>query len=302
MKIQTKITAIMAVLFSVVACNGNDEPVKDNWNNEIRLSSGVTVQRTRANNTDVPDKQIAENEEIGIYVKSTGGETVLYSNIIRIADGEGALNLSQDNPQAMYYPADGGSVKISAYHPYIASDDAYDFIVKEDQSNLPAYASSDLLYSTEKAFDRSKEAQSLTFNHLLSKVKCILTKGDGTTDADLVGAIIEIVTPERAVRFNPQTGTTESPSTSAKDKNIKIGIDGIILPPQTFAIGSQMLKITLPAAGNTVYYYKPTTTEQVLEKEKVYTYTIALNATAVTITSAITDWSPISRSGIATMD
>lgn len=297
---KTKAFMAMAALALVAAACNNDDEITDDWNGEIRLSSGLAVQQTRANNENVPDKQIAENQKIGIYVTGVEGEPETsygYSNVSAKADGNGNFS---DYSTTMYYPQSGKDVKISAYHPYNGdSDDSYDFVVNADQTKLEDYAASDLLYSQEGTYTRSKTAQSLTFKHKLAKVKYTLISGAGSPG--ITGATVEIMPPERAVNFNRKTGAVAIASTSTKSDNVKFGTTyGAIIPAQTFTKGWKFLEVTL-AKGGVLYYTIPEDLE--LKGGNVYTFNITVALTGLTVKSEISAWTPISAiTGTATME
>lgn len=301
---KTKTFMAMAALALVAAACSNDDEITDNWNGEIRLSSGLAVQQMRSNNENVPDKQIAEDQKIGIYVTGVEGESDAnydYSNVSAKADGSGNFS---DYSTTMYYPQSGKDVKISAYHPYNnGSDDSYDFVVNADQTELANYAASDLLYSQEGTYARSKDAQPLTFKHKLVKVKCTQTSGAG--NPDIANATVEIVTPERAVNFNRKTGAVATASTSAKSGDVKLGTTyGAIIPAQTYTKGSKFLKVTL-AKGGVLYYTIPNGADGEdlkLEDGNVYTFNITVDLTGLEVKFQITEWTPISASGTATME
>lgn len=301
---KTKAFMIMAAAALVMAgCSNAENEVADNRNSEIRLSSGVAVQQTRANSSDVPDKQIAENQLIGIYVAKADDETTAYNgyaNVSAKADGSG--NFSEYST-TMYYPQSGKGVKIAAYHPYNgeATTDEYEFLVEEDQSDVAKYYKSDLLYSAATSFNRSKTAHSLTFEHKLCKITCALTAGEGISSVD--GATVEVVYVERAVTFNRETGAVYSGRTSAPMNNVKLGIYGAIIAPQISDLGRKLLKVTLSAAaGGGEFYYTPT--EQTsFTGGNLYAYNITVKATGLTVTSTIKDWTSIHyRNGDAVMD
>ena len=284
----------IAVLALVVAGCSNDDEITDNWNGEIRLSSGLTVQQTRANSPDVPDKQIAENQKIGIYVTGVDDEPETfygYGNVSAKADGSGNFS---DYSTTMYYPQSGKGVKISAYHPYGSDpNDTYDFVVAADQREPGNYVASDLLYSNESTYTRSKTAHSLAFEHKLVKVKCTLTPGVGSPD--ITNATVEIVTPERAVRFDRKTGTVTTAAISTKSDNVKLGPHGVIIPPQTYTKGTKFLKVVLKTGGE-LYYTLPNGADGSLELTggNVYTFNITVNLTGLEVKSQITEWTPVS--------
>lgn len=280
--------ATAALLFA--SCGNEENEVMDNWNGEIRLSSGVAVQQTRANSGDVPDTQIAENQQIGIYVAEVEGEPPVYNgytNVSAKADGNGGFS-NYSTP--MYYPKSGKGVSISAYHPYSKDEagDEYDFVVAEDQSTSPAdYYNSDLLYSAKADIEYSKNAHSLTFKHLLSKITCTLNAGGGI--GSVKDATVAIVNVDKAVKFNRTTGVVSTPDASKKG-DVKLGEYGAIIAPQTISGSTKLLKVTL---NGTEYYY--TTAEQeIFAAGTLYHYNITVNeTTGLTVTSTISPWGTV---------
>lgn len=297
-------TTLVALLLA--GCSNNDENETDTWNGEIRLSSGVNVLQTR---TDAPAEQIADGQNVGLFINDAITASAIGANLKYDADGNSSLTLNtsptQDTP---YYPATGNAVSIVAYHPYqvdaeITSSSAFDFTVKADQStDAKAYHNSDLLHSSAKEYARQSTAHSLTFAHRLSKVVCTLTSGAGSPT--IAGATVSIVNAQIKVSFKPSDGTfattTSGGTQSAVTMNSSItsGSYIAIVPPQTFAKGSQFLQVTLSSAagGGTLYYKIPnesTDKDLVLAAGNVYTYNITVNLTALTVTSTITPWTAI---------
>lgn len=300
---KTKYFMTMAAAALIFAACSNDENEMDNWNGEIRLSSGLVVQ-TRANSSDVPDKQIAEGQQIGIYVEGVSGETAYtgYTNVSADADGSGNFS---NYSTTMYYPQSGKDVQISAYHPYSqeASSDLYDFTVETAQATDANYFKSDLLYSEKKPYARSKTAHSLTFEHKLAKVVCKLTSGEGSPD--ITGATVEIVAPERAVGFNRTTGAVGAATTSAKSVNVTLGQYGAIIAPQTYTKGTKFLKVTLTSGGELYYTIPNGASDKNLElaSGSVYTFDITVDLTELKVNSKISEWTPVdAKRGNATMD
>lgn len=128
---------------------------------EIRLSSGIDVQ-TRANSAEVPDKQIAEGQQVGVFINDAVTGDVVSANLKYNADGSGGLTLATTSPaqEIPYYPANGNAVRMTAYHPYkdgaTITDNGYEFAVSTDQSSDASYYASDLLYSENKEYARQK--------------------------------------------------------------------------------------------------------------------------------------------------
>ena len=299
---KTRLFMTMAAATLLLAGCSNDENELDNWNGEIRLSSGLVVQ-TRANTDAVPDKQIAADEQIGVYVTGVSGETDYngYTNVSATADGAGKFSNYSTN---MYYPQSGNGVQISAYHPYDSRTDAdeYDFTVETAQSTDANYFKSDLLYCTTATYARSKDAHNLTFDHKLVKVVCNLTAGAGSPT--VAGATVEIVTPERAVKFNRTTGDVATAGTPVQSGNVTLGQYGAIIAPQTYAMGTKFLKVTLAGGSGAFYYTIPKNEEDLdLAAGSVYTFNITVDLTGLTVTSAINEWTPVTaKDGTAVME
>lgn len=299
----TRLFVTIATAALILAGCTNNENEMDNWNGEIRLSSGLVVQ-TRANSSDVPDKQIAAGQQIGIYVEGVSGETTYtgYTNVSADADGSGNFS---NYSTTMYYPQSGKDVQISAYHPYSqeASSDLYDFTVETAQATDANYFKSDLLYSGKKTYARSKTAHSLTFEHKLVKVVCNLTSGEGSPD--ITGATVEIVTPKRAVSFNRTTGEVGNATTFAKSVNVTLGQYGAIIAPQTYAKGTKFLKVILTSGGELYYTIPNEQNDEDLELAPghVYTFNIAVDLTELKVSSEISEWTSVdAKTGNATMD
>ena len=252
-----------AALLALVACNNEDYTPMDDPNApmEIRLSSGIDVQ-TRANSAEVPDKQIAEGQQVGVFINDAVTGDVVSANLKYNADGSGQLTLTDASTQP-YYPATGSGVMMTAYHPYkdgaAITDNGYEFAVVADQSTDASYYASDLLYSALSKYVRQKTAHILAFKHKLSKVECTLTSGNGTPD--LIGATVSIVGAKTSITFKPADGTLSNlpNATTAEIKlNSAIATGSYIgiIPPQTYAKGSQFLKVVLStAAGGGTFYY-----------------------------------------------
>lgn len=294
--------AIATVALMLAGCSENENGEPDNRNYEIQLSSGLQVQKTRTNNGDVPDKQIAENELIGVYVKGISGETAFngYTNVSAKADGGGNFS---DYSAEMYYPESGKGVIVSAYHPYNnGTDDSYDFTVKTTQNTPTDYFASDLLYSKETTFARSNDPLSLSFVHKLAKVTCTLVVGNGSPN--VTGATVEIVAPECSTKFNRTTGELTTATTSSKSNNVTLGTYGAVVVPQTYTKGAKLFKVTL-ADGGILYYTLPagsTDADLQLAGGYVYNYTITVNLSGLTATSTIEPWTPVAKNGTAVME
>lgn len=331
---KTKFMMMMAAAAMVLtSCSNDDE--SDNWNGEIRLSSGLAVQ-TRANDSDVPDKQIAENQTVYTWVdKSIFGATTAYINAWTLtAQGNGTFTGS---PQ--YYPADGATLDFYAMHgnfTFTENGDVFPTtainhdVAANQSTNLGEnYLKSDLLYGLKTGVTRSGNAVNLPFYHLLSKVEVALKSGDG--QPDLTGATVTIegtrlkasFTPSKTADINNSTPETAqaaraglvtcpvedndvNPITIAT--NIATGdfatgttYAAAIIVPQTVTKDTKFIKVELANGGK--FYYTISNSQGItFESGKRYQYQITVNQSSLSVASSISDWSPITViTGEATM-
>ena len=159
-------------------------------------------------------------------------------------------------------------------------------------------------------FTRNRPRLLISFAHKLSKVVCKLEAGKG--GPSLAEATVEILGAETKGKFQPSNGTFTtltggSGVRSAVQMNSAItsGSYIAILPPQTFVKGAKFLKITI--GGGVFYYHIPDdpADDLILAKGNVYTYTIEVNLTGLSVTSAVSAWEGIEsnqKSGTAEME
>ena len=279
-----------AAMMILAGCSNDENEITDNWNGEIRLSSGVTVQQTRANSTNVPDTQIAKDEVVKVMVAKQSSDLHDYDGYTLdfTADGNGGLSSST----LMYYPASGMGVNIYAYHP---ADAAASFSVQENQSVDEDYCKSDLLYSKAQDYARRKEAHSLTFVHKLCKVTYTLKSGTGSPD--LTDATVKWMNVAKTIGFDAATGVVATPTITATIT--PHATYGAVIVPQTVSSGTKLLQVTLANGG--VLYYTPDT-DQPFNGGKKYNYEITVNLSGLTVESTITDWDPVGKTGVAEME
>lgn len=319
-------TMAAATMILAGCSNEENEPV-DNWNGEIRLSSGVTTQ-TRANTQAT---QILADETVYAWAGKTSA-TPDYIKAWTLTAGS-----SNDfSGTSQYYPTDGNSLDFYALHgnfkeaTFTENTTAFPasaivHSVEADQSNtdMKNYAKSDLLYAIKKGVARSSSAVQLPFYHILSKVEVALKSGDG--NPELTGATVTIVgtklkadfTPDKSATMTEQSAragmiaitsgdnnatpiTIRTVTTTNFDSNADYG-EAVVLPKQTIAKNTAFIQVTL--ANSAVFSYKiPDAGGLTLESGKKYTYKITVNQSGLTVTSKIEDWISEVKTGNAEMD
>lgn len=319
---------ISAAMLTLAGCTNEDQvETIDNWNGEIRLTSGVTTQ-TRANTQAT---QILESETVYAWADKVSSTTDYIKAWTLTA---GSSNDFTGNSQ--YYPTDGSNLDFYALHgnfkettftenTTVFPASAIVHSVEADQSgtDMKNYAKSDLLYAVQKNVARSKDAVQLPFYHMLSKVEVALKSGNG--NPNLAGATVTIVgtklkadfTPDKSATMTEQSAragmiaingsnndaapiTIRTVTTTDFSGNTEYG-EAVVLPKQTISQNTPFIQVKL--ANNAVFSYKiPDAGGLTLESGKKYTYKITVNQSGLTVTSKIEDWTSEVKTGNAEMD
>lgn len=302
-----KMMLLAAATLVFAACSNDDENV-DNWNGEIRLCSGLTVQQsgTRAV-TGIQSEQFDTDEKIDVFiseaVQSGQTATTTYPQpLVYTAGVNGAMNPATQP----FFPTSGNGVTIYAVYPSGAYSSGT-FTIQPNQEGDDAYKASDLMYGEAnegKVVERTGSSIPLNFNHLLSKVTVKLKAGKGMTDEKLAGAKVVIPGVKTTVPFTASTGTigTANDGTTA-DINVFTAASGsldgsAVIVPQTLSEG--FLRITLKDDG-TLIGRLDDGQAPVLESGYEYIYTITVNLTELNVTPAIKPWTMSNKNGTATM-
>lgn len=308
---KTKSFMTMAVAMLVFAGCSNDENEMDNWNGEIRLTSGIEVQTRATHNLD---ELLKKGESVRIWVddakdpQATVSKENLYENNVLAVGINGALS----GGTTMYFPQSGNKVNIYALHTNATlNDNAFPgseltHEVAQDQRSTviesgKGYQGSDLVFAKSASVVRTSSAVSLTFAHLLSKIEVVLVAGDGLQANEI--KTVEILntklsamfTPSKTADFNVTADGTTTPimidngTTLASDvaDKTKMVLNEAIIVPQTLTSGTEFIRITTTDGGVLTYSLEEDKT--FAEKTK-YRYTVTANLTGLTVTSTISAW------------
>lgn len=328
MKIRLFMTMAAATLI-LAGCSNDENGMIDSEPVELRLTSGVEVQQTRAAFTPTQDISIRADEVVSIWVNDAITSEWKYRANPFKADGSNGFTIDHHNGgEHMYFPQTGNKINIYAIHgkfttPFSKGAEfptsAVEYSVEADQSVASGigYQYSDLLYAYEKDVARSGNptTKQLTFYHMLSKLELAIQIGNGGPALATTGAVtLENVTLNG--KFMPSTSATmgnqseRADMLSAVDQSTtddmtlgqqtcddfsesNVVYNEAILVPQDMM--SKRLTFEL-ADGGTLTYTIPEFSHgaAVFESGKKYRYHITLNLTGLTVTSEITDWEAVS--------
>ena len=79
MKVKLVALSMAAVALAMTGCSNDENEGMDNWNGEIRLPSGVTVQSRAFTGMDT---QLPKDQTVTVYVDKTSGSQIYGNNVL----------------------------------------------------------------------------------------------------------------------------------------------------------------------------------------------------------------------------
>lgn len=274
-----KLCGLACAILLFASCSNDDGNDVSPNNKQIRFSSELSLLKSTYQGL-----QIADGQKVGVFIAEDSNKpsTTYEQNLAYAGDGEGNLSGA-----TQYFPNNGKSVKISAYHPYNAgTEDAYSFFVETEQTTLASINASDLLYCPAFVQAPTEDKIVLKFKHMLSLVNVSLTAGNG--DPDLTNAQVSIENAATAIEFDRKSGNLGEISSV---QSIKLGEDNVgIVVPQKLNNGTKFVKIAL-SSGKELYY--TLNKDLILESGKKYTLNLVVNLSDVAnVATEVDDWKP----------
>ncbi|MDR1092501.1 MAG: fimbrillin family protein [Prevotella sp.] len=271
-----KIFGLICAILLFVSCSSDDNNPLSSEYKEIRFSSELSLLKSTYQGI-----QIANGQKVGVFIAEDAvtPATTYTQNLAYTGDGQGNLSGA-----TQYFPDNGNSIRVSAYHPYYeGTDDTYPFFVADDQTDVSAIHASDLLYCPVFVQAPTTGQIILTFKHMLSQINVSLTAGNG--NPDLTNAQISIVNAATAIEFNRRDGSLGAVSGI---QSVKLGGNVGITVPQTVNTGTKFIKVVLNSGKELFYTLNRNLT---LESGKKYTFNMVVNLSDVASAGTdVEDW------------
>lgn len=199
----------------------------------------------------------------------------------------------KESEQPLSWPFENGKVK--AWYPYVAVGHTIEKSIA-DQSK--GYHDIDFLYAATENAENYKNTVNLRFSHLMAKVGCRLTRGEGVTDEDLKTAKV-------SYRGNTSISFQEGNLTGSGDGWVLAdSAHTALLVPQVVSEGNFIkVDITLTVNGNEINKTLTYSTSGLeLKAGSHYIYNIAVRKDSLVAQSVTATWTDKGESGLAEVD
>lgn len=247
----------------------------------------ISVNISLSLDTKALDTSYEAGDQIGMYMvyggsmKSSGN----YVNNKKYTLKEGKWK----GDDYAYWKDDTTSADFYCYHPYSAPSDAlaYEFKVKEDQSDLYAYKASDFLWGKTTGVVPTENAVSISTSHIMSSMTVALVPGAGFTQEEFDAAkkSVTIGNVRTLSSINLSTGGVASKGEASSVKAYKDGnIYKAVIVPQSVAADADMLIVTVDGVTYTSreeFTFKPKTRHQ---------FTVTVDKKAASLDITVEDW------------
>lgn len=291
-----KILSISLALLAFAACTKEMETTEQG----TPINFFSTVSQTKSANVNLQKVQLAQDVQVGVFVKGEDGYVSGGDNACLTADGNGGFSGT-----SLYCPSDGSAVSVYAYAPFQAAfsgkdDQAVAFSVAADQSTDAGYLKSDLLCgapSGTNSFTKDNPVVLLSFAHKLAKMTVKFTLSDDT-DVDLKGATVNIVNTLPTTSLQVSSGTLGAASgTAAAIKAVTFStaatsfLASAVIVPQTVAAGDFIQILLADKMLNAKL-----NSDATFVSGKAYTYNVRISGEGVDasaeieLSSTVTDW------------
>lgn len=251
----------------------------------IRLSTEISAKAT--------DNGYENGDMIGLYVVNHGDDGaagILADSGNHLDNTKFTLKGSEWTPDnEVYWKDQTTAADFYCYYPYTASIsdvNSLSFSVKEDQSTVDGYKSSELLYGKTADAVPSEEPVKITTRHALSNVIVYVVPGNGYTEETL--AAEDITVTITGVKTEAKLDlTTGRVTADGALKNIapykESGWWRALVVPQDI-IGTEIIKVTV---GSDVYALTQTVT---FEQNKQHKCTVKINRIEEGVNISIGGW------------
>lgn len=285
----TKIMATVLLVLSIGCTkggNGNPDPVNPEENQhlkkQVKLSLGLT--------TRVSEASFDQEDKIGLYmVYYNGTAPGTLSNSGNGADNvQFTYNGQWTSASPLHWKDNTTHADFYVYHPYGSpyNVQAYNFSLKEDQSSVANYKSSDFIWGKKSNASPADEYVTIQTSHIMSCMIIKLAAGEGFTEDEIANGNpqIRLNGIKHGASINLTNGKVTASGNASTTIPLKNGSEWkAIIGPQE--IGEQDL-ITVIVGGVEYNLKKGFTFNQ----GKKYTFTVTLSKGSSGINVDISDW------------